>query len=242
MDFQERTDRRFIMKRIMGTVTAVILLIISGLFTYGNAEAPATPTDMGEAILRYSVYYHETEETEPVKHQEAQAGIGLKALSVKELGFQETDRAFLGWRVFLEDGRRYLMETVQGTRKWCEVAENAGEYSFVYLQPGEVFDEEVADGAKVHFYAQWKPVIRPEDISIWLYRFCEDENPGIGSEIIFTAEVAGCDPAYYILQWQTSADNENWSDVPDATDAEYRVIVDEKNAQYYVRVLLNILD
>ena len=73
MDFQERTDRRFIMKRIMGTVTAVILLIISGLFTYGNAEAPATPTDMGEAILRYSVYYHETEETEPVKQQDKPA-------------------------------------------------------------------------------------------------------------------------------------------------------------------------
>lgn len=114
------------------------------------------------------------------------------------------------------------------------------QYTYKFLQAGEYFRENYIEGENIHFYAQWESTICLEDISVQVVKTCEDENPAIGSEVIFTAEVIGCDPENYSLQWQISSDNENWSDIKDATNAEYRIIIDQLSAQEYVRVQLKI--
>ena len=63
-----------------------------------------------------------------------------------------------------------------------------------------------------------------------------------GTEVTLKARPAGFGDAQLSYQWQYSTDGENWTDIGGANDAVYMYIVDESNAQYYYRVMVNTVD
>ena len=52
----------------------------------------------------------------------------------------------------------------------------------------------------------------------------------------FRAAVDGYEELEYTLQWQTSADNAQWEDIPDATGVTYDVVMTEENYTHFWRV------
>jgi hypothetical protein len=78
-------------------------------------------------------------------------------------------------------------------------------------------------------------VLEP-DRSIDIYASWDNQEPAFGGTVTFVAVLYGYDQVEYTLQWQRSADNEIWKDIPDATDARYSVEVTKDNFEDYWRV------
>ena len=63
-----------------------------------------------------------------------------------------------------------------------------------------------------------------------------------GTEATMIAVLNGYDNVEYALQWQTSEDNVNWTDVPGATDSRCTVVVTQDNYLDYWRVMVTVTD
>ena len=63
-----------------------------------------------------------------------------------------------------------------------------------------------------------------------------------GTEVTLKAKPLGFGDAQLTYQWQYSIDGENWTDIGGANEAVYMYIVDENNAQYYYRVMVDTID
>lgn len=59
-------------------------------------------------------------------------------------------------------------------------------YCFVLLQEQDLLFTDKRDGDIIHLYAQWKSIIKAEDIRVSIIRFYPD-NESSGSEVRFTA-------------------------------------------------------
>lgn len=66
--------------------------------------------------------------------------------------------------------------------------------------------------------------------------------PIIGDTAHLSAELIGYDELEYTLQWQTSPDKEQWTDVPEATDLTLDVLMTEENNHYYWRLVVYLED
>ena len=63
-----------------------------------------------------------------------------------------------------------------------------------------------------------------------------------GTEATMIAVLNGYDNVEYALQWQTSEDNVNWTDVPGATESRCTVVVTQDNYLDYWRVMVTVTD
>ena len=81
----------------------------------------------------------------------------------------------------------------------------------------------------------------PEDRSVAVVMSCDDEHPGFGSVIHFTAELTGYEELEYTVQWITSTDNENWTEVEGADSETMDVVVTRDNYRNYWRVKVTIV-
>lgn len=57
--------------------------------------------------------------------------------------------------------------------------------------------------------------------------------PYEGMKVVLTVELTGFEDCQYTIKWQRSTDNENWEDIPDATEEEYRFTLTEETNGYY---------
>ena len=57
--------------------------------------------------------------------------------------------------------------------------------------------------------------------------------PYEGMEVVLTVELTGFEDCQYTIKWQRSTDTENWEDIPDATEEEYRFTLTEETNGYY---------
>ena len=80
----------------------------------------------------------------------------------------------------------------------------------------------------------------PEDRSIAIVMSCDEEHPGFGSVIHFTAELKGYEDLKYTVQWVKSTDNESWVEVEGATGETMDVVVTKENYQNYWRVIVTV--
>ena len=232
------------MKKISFLITVLIMAVLLLHAMEGAiAEAgPATPTDLEptEEESIFTVIYHQNDKAPQAKQEEITAGILFRLPGAEQIGFKTDNMVFAGWKVFREDDQKWLMESAQGKRKWYDekVAES-GIYTYAVLQENEILDAEMCDGGRIHLYAQWRTAINPEHIRVKLIRRCDDEVPKIGSVIHFIAEVKGCDPSDYRLQWQSSEDNKNWKDIEGANGDQYDITVNEENQFIFIRFTLS---
>ena len=72
--------------------------------------------------------------------------------------------------------------------------------------------------------------------TIDLYYAWNDGEPVLGGDVTFIAVLYGYDNLEYTLQWQESADNENWYNVADATDLRYVETITRENYRDFWRV------
>ena len=63
-----------------------------------------------------------------------------------------------------------------------------------------------------------------------------------GTEATMIAVLNGYDNVEYALQWQTSEDNVNWTNVPGATESRCTVVVTQDNYLDYWRVMVTVTD
>jgi len=84
----------------------------------------------------------------------------------------------------------------------------------------------------------------PEDRTVRFDIEWEGKDAGVGLKLgdtaTFVAQLEGYDELEYDLQWQESADNENWNDIEGATDETMEMVVDESNFMLYWRLTVNI--
>ena len=113
------------------------------------------------------------------------------------------------------------------------------EYKLPAIQerPVEAAPEEPAEGEG--------PAEEPEaeldpEREIQIRATWEGDTVGIGSEVTLIAELSSYDNAVYTVQWQTSMDGENWTDVEDATEAAYTYTVTEENWYSYWRLKVDV--
>ena len=78
--------------------------------------------------------------------------------------------------------------------------------------------------------------------SIRIYAVFDGETLSLGDEVTLVAELEGYDNAQYELQWQMSADNTEWVDVPGATGTSYTMVLTEENYHAFWRVHLTITE
>ena len=78
------------------------------------------------------------------------------------------------------------------------------------------------------------------DLSVKVVASFEDtSNPGIGTVVILTAELTGCDPETVFIEWQYSPDGgETIVTVENAHDIEYHYTLDWENRNYFWRVVV----
>ncbi len=75
-----------------------------------------------------------------------------------------------------------------------------------------------------------------------IYAVWQDDVLSFGTQAQLIAVLHGYDAVQYTLQWQISADNANWTDIPDATGARCDVTVTEDNYLCWWRVQVLISD
>ena len=125
------------------------------------------------------------------------------------------------------------------------------------LIPGETDEAEVTDetegaeatdgteNAEATDEAEQLPVAEPvrlpdnRKVSIDL-AWEDEEDPGFGSVALLTATLEGYDELDYTLQWVYSEDQENWTMLEGANEAELRVTASEENYLYYWRVEVHV--
>ncbi len=98
-----------------------------------------------------------------------------------------------------------------------------------YVPAGSQFIQELKDklnpNRRIDVYASW-----------------EGEELYYGDEMTLTAVLFGYENAVYTLQWQVSADAENWTDVEGETESVTKIIVTEDNYLNYWRIMVKITD
>ena len=99
-------------------------------------------------------------------------------------------------------------------------------------------DEEAAEGEKPAEEAP-EAVLNPNR-EIRIHVEWEGEELHFGDESTLIAELVGYDNAVYTLQWQTSKDSENWTNVEGATGLTYTMTVTEDNWQDLWRLNVNV--
>ena len=62
----------------------------------------------------------------------------------------------------------------------------------------------------------------------------------LGDVAHFNAELIGYEGLDYTLQWQKSADNENWEDIPEANNKQMDIVRTEENSHLFWRVIVRI--
>lgn len=68
----------------------------------------------------------------------------------------------------------------------------------------------------------------------------EGEQLYFGDEVALCAELIGYENAVYTVQWETSEDGEDWTDVEDATELTYAFVLTEENWQNLWRLTVNV--
>ncbi len=76
--------------------------------------------------------------------------------------------------------------------------------------------------------------------SVSVYVYYEGESIRFGDSVALYAVLDGYDGTEYSIQWQKSADNENWEDISNATAKKYEVVVTEENYTDFYRVAVTL--
>ena len=82
--------------------------------------------------------------------------------------------------------------------------------------------------------------VSPEDCSVKISVSWDTEDPQIGDIAHFDSVLTGYENLPYTLQWQTSRDNETWTDYPGATGPQLDVVLTEDMDGILFRLSVNV--
>ena len=91
-------------------------------------------------------------------------------------------------------------------------------------QVAEIIDAEYANRV-VRIYVSWDQ---------------SKEYLDVGDEMTFTAVLEGYDGLSYQIQWQTSMNGSDWTDLSDANGLNYTLVLSEQNYDDFFRVVVNV--
>ena len=80
----------------------------------------------------------------------------------------------------------------------------------------------------------------PEDAKV-SFTITWEGAAALGETAIFTADIEGLDDYEYTMQWQSSADGENWQDADGETGMQMRQVITEENMAYYWRINVTVI-
>ena len=80
------------------------------------------------------------------------------------------------------------------------------------------------------------------DRTIDIYYSWNNEVPALGGEVTFIAVLYGYDNLEYTVQWQESADNANWTAVPEANELRLSEVITKENYKDFWRIQVIITD
>ncbi len=82
--------------------------------------------------------------------------------------------------------------------------------------------------------------VSPEDCSVQISISWDTDDPQVGDVAHFDSVLTGYENLPYTLQWQTSRDNETWTDYPGATGPQLDVILTEDMDGILFRLSVNV--
>ena len=82
--------------------------------------------------------------------------------------------------------------------------------------------------------------VSPDDCSVQISVTWDTEDPQIGDVAHFDSVLTGYESLPYTLQWQTSRDNETWTDYPGATGPQLDVVLTEDMDGVLFRLSVNV--
>ena len=127
----------------------------SGFLLQDIAKAGAEVHLYAQWADSFTVYYHLTDDS-PACELTTKINYGSQAVveSLATLGFENSGKAFAGWRACCRDTDRWLKVGADGEARWADPSESEGAY-WLIADGGEL--PAVAEpGTQVHLYAQWK--------------------------------------------------------------------------------------
>ena len=136
---------------------------------YGNNNSVSETAESGRVDFYaqwkeagFRVFYHETEEAEAseiytdVVYGEETATLTIESLYEQDSVFQNTDRAFNGWKVFREDNQTWRLVNSTGAEEW-KALENGKlpvGYEYALWGNGRKVARTMETGG-LHFFATW---------------------------------------------------------------------------------------
>ena len=82
--------------------------------------------------------------------------------------------------------------------------------------------------------------VLPEDRSATFTITGDGDEIRMGDVVHFNAQLTGYEGLNYTLQWQMSADDENWEDIPEANEEQMDLVITEENSQLFWRAIVVI--
>ncbi|MBQ7145883.1 MAG: right-handed parallel beta-helix repeat-containing protein [Lachnospiraceae bacterium] len=121
----------------------------------GMTRGANTYLDHDEEPSGYTVYYHLTDDEAAVSEQTTYVPYGesTNILTRSTLGFHIEGKAFIGWKVYRNDTKKWRVKRADGTSAWAADRPEGGDF-YLYAD-GTAVSATAEPGAEVHLYAQW---------------------------------------------------------------------------------------
>ena len=201
---------------------------------YVNGESVGRTTVAGttvhfyaqwEEITTFTVKYHETD-TSAASTQTSTVtyGVSQKTLTVEQLGFAQSGKKFLGWRVHREYDNKWYVKDANGNKSWSTTVPSGGDYA-LYVN-GESVGKTTVAGTVVHFYAQW------ETTSDFTVKYYQTDNAapssktstvtyGVSQKTLTISELGFSQSGKHFKGWKVYRDYDNKWYVKDANGSKY---------------------
>lgn len=113
----------------------------------------------------FTVYYHSDDDDQNPMTTQVIYGVKTAIQSLDELGFEQENKRFAGWRVYRPDTRQWLAKRLHSSvESWTEELKDM---EYALWKDGHVVSQAAPAGSELHLYAQWKDI---ETFTVYYHR------------------------------------------------------------------------
>ena len=201
---------------------------------YVNGESVGKTTVAGttahfyaqwEEITTFTVKYHETDSSAAsTQTSTVTYGVSQKTLTVEQLGFVQSGKRFVGWRVHREYDNKWYVKDASGSKYWSTTVPSGGDYA-LYVN-GESVGKTTVAGTTVHFYAHWEAT---RDFTVKYYQTDNAASSpktstvtyGVSQKTLTISELGFSQSGKHFKGWKVYRDYDNKWYVKDANGSKY---------------------
>ena len=178
-----------------------------------------------EATSEFTVKYYKSDNAEASpKTSTVTYGVSQKTLTISELGFAQSGKRFVGWKVYRDYDNKWYVKDASGSKYWATSVPSGGSYA-LYVN-GESVGKTTVAGTTAHFYAQWEET----DTFVVKYHKTDTSDAsdkistvtyGVSQKTLTVAELGFTQNGKRFVGWKVYRDYDNKWYVKDASGSKY---------------------